>query len=77
MEILCLDHLEAECTRGYSNYHYSLILPDDICIATAQVAAKWNIPTNDPYYEFPDKLCGSEKGDDSDVDKVFYIFLQF
>ena len=70
LEILCLDHLESDCTEGYSNYHYTMVDENEIQNTTVETANEWGIPYNEPHYVWSLPLGGSAKGDDANVDKV-------
>ena len=75
LEILCLDHLESKCTQGLSNFHYKLVKKSEIKKSTQNVSNEWDIPLDEPYYVWSKTLGGAAKGDDANIDKVFFVYI--
>ena len=76
LEMLCADHLDCECVTGYSNFHHAVIDDNKICEIDEKICDDWNIDRTEigsNFYQFPQDLGTTEKGDDGDMPKVFCV----
>ena len=64
LSLLTSDHWHSTRTQGYSNFHHSLVEPNDIGIADYDDAQMFGFTLGDPFILFNKLLKSGYKGDD-------------